>query len=90
LVHVYLENPDGTEILVDKLRSGQFFGEMALLHGGVRTATVRSSREGQVEVIALDQATFEELMNESSTTRTELGRIAEERQAAQSRIQRDR
>src|SRR5574341_1259397 len=88
-VQVYLENPDGTEILVDKLGSGQFFGEMALLHGGVRTATVRASRESQVEVIALDRATFEELMDESSTTRTELGRIAEERRAAQSRIQRD-
>lgn len=85
-VQVFLSNPDGSEILVDKLHSGQYFGEMALLLGGVRTATVRASQETPVEVVALDQAEFEALMNVSSTTRAALADVANHRRAAQSRI----
>jgi len=85
-VHIYLRQPDGAEILVDTLRSGQYFGEVALLRGGVRTATVRSSRKDGVEVVALDQESFNELVTESAVTRSEMDRVMAERAVAQARL----
>src|SRR4051812_14909097 len=41
------------------LRRGDFFGEMALLQGGKRTATVTVARRAQV--LTLDKTGFEEL-----------------------------
>jgi ABC-type lipoprotein export system ATPase subunit len=85
-VHIYLRQPDGAEILVDTLRSGQYFGEVALLRGGVRTATVRSSRKDGVEVVALNQESFNELVSESPVTRSDMDRVMAERAAAQARL----
>jgi CRP-like cAMP-binding protein len=85
-VHVYLRQSDGSEVLVDTLRAGQFFGEMALLRGGVRTATVRADRQVGVEVVALGQDDFNSLISESAATRSEVDRVAQERQAMQDRL----
>ncbi len=88
-VHVYLRQPDGSEILVDKLLSGQYFGEMALLQGGTRTATVRASRATGVEVYAMGQADFQALVAESEGTRKELDRVADQRRLTQARMAQD-
>lgn len=74
--HVYLNRPDGREIYVEALGPGQFFGEMALLHGGTRKATVRAARDSAVEVVALDRNTFFEVINESMETDQVLRQIA--------------
>ena len=66
---VVLGNPGGYEIVVDTLGPGQFFGEMALLRGGTRTATVRAGTLNDVEVIALDQPAFLDLVDSSDRTR---------------------
>jgi ATP-binding cassette subfamily B protein len=50
----------GQEIPLSTLRPGDTFGEMGLLEGGTRVATVRAS--GDVEVLRLDRATFEALL----------------------------
>jgi len=42
------------------LSPGQAFGEMALLSGGVRTATVRA--EGDTELLAIDKQDFDDLI----------------------------
>jgi putative ABC transport system ATP-binding protein len=85
-VNVYLRQPDGNDVLVDTLGAGQYFGEIALLQGGARTATVRASRKTGVEVVTLDRADFEVLLNESVATRSELERVVDERRAMQERI----
>jgi putative ABC transport system ATP-binding protein len=88
-VHVYLRQQDANDVLVDTLGAGQYFGEIALLHGGVRTATVRASRKSGAEVVALNRADFEVLLNESVSTRSELDRVVDERRAMQERITAD-
>jgi ABC-type lipoprotein export system ATPase subunit len=67
-VHIYLTKPDGSEIYVEALGPGQHFGEMALLHGGVRTATVRAARDQAVEVLMLDQGAFHDMIEASAET----------------------
>jgi len=62
---------------MDTIRVGQYFGEMALIHGGKRTATVRAATP--VEVIALPQQAFLDLIEQSDETRAELERVAAER-----------
>jgi len=76
---VLLEHPGGQEIPVARLRAGQYFGEIALLRGGSRTATVRAADSGPVEVMVLDSATFRALVGDSAMTREEIDRTLRER-----------
>ncbi|MCB8945628.1 MAG: ATP-binding cassette domain-containing protein [Ardenticatenaceae bacterium] len=76
---VLLQEPDGQQIVIARLQHGQYFGEIGLLRGGTRIATVRASFDSGVEVVALDKETFEELVGESPITREELDRIAHQR-----------
>jgi putative ABC transport system ATP-binding protein len=80
-VEVILRVPGGQEILVDRLQPGQMFGEMALLAGGPRTATVRASThtQEQVEVMTLSSQDFRQMVAASTPTREEFHRILRER-----------
>jgi cAMP-dependent protein kinase regulator len=71
--------PGGSELLVNQLKPGQYFGEMALLGGGVRAATVKASHEGSVSVVALDEKAFNSLIDESRSLREELMGLIERR-----------
>ena len=73
---VFINQPGGTQILVNRLKAGQYFGEMALLGGGVRAATVSAGESG-VSVVGLDNATFTELINDSRGLRDELTGLIE-------------
>ncbi len=76
---VYIHKPGGSEIQVSQLKPGQYFGEMALLGGGVRSATVKASQEGPASVVALDEKAFNSLIDESRSLREELMGLVERR-----------
>ena len=77
---VCVEQPDGRTLPVDRLAAGQYFGEMALVGRGRRRATVRAADE-PLSVVALDEATFGQLVAESPGLRAELEHIIGLRQA---------
>lgn len=76
---VYLNMPGGSELFVNQLKPGQYFGEMALLGGGVRRATVKASYEGPASVAALDEEAFNTLINDSRSLREELMGLVQRR-----------
>lgn len=78
-VEVLLQHPGGQEIPVGSLGVGQYFGEIALLRGGTRTATVRAAPDQSVEVMALDAQTFHALLGESDPTRDAIDRVVRQR-----------
>lgn len=63
--------------LITKLGTGQYFGELGLIRGGKRIATVRAATE--VEVMALDRDTFGTLMDASEASWQEMDKIASQR-----------
>jgi len=77
---VCVTQPDGRVVPVDHLRPGQYFGEMALLGRRPRRATVRAAADAPLEVVALDAATFNELVEASPGLRDELQGIMSLRQ----------
>lgn len=76
---VYLTDAGGSQILVNQLGKGSYFGEMALLGNGVRTATVKASPDSTVSAVALDNEAFNKLIADSRTLRDELTGIIEKR-----------
>ena len=72
--------PDTTDVVVAQLTEGQYFGEMQLLHGHGRSASVRASEHTPVEVLALDYETLGNLLEESEATRQAILEKANERQ----------
>jgi CRP-like cAMP-binding protein len=57
---VVYEPPNGTPSPLGTVRAGEFFGEMALISGEARTATVVAKTD--VECYRLDRASFQELL----------------------------
>ncbi len=78
-VEIFINHPNGQEIVVDRLHSGQYFGEIGLVHEGICTATVRAALETDVEVATLDHKDFNRLMVMSDVTREHMGRVTQER-----------
>ena len=74
-VEVVMEHPGGQQVVVRRMGAGQYFGEMAVLERGRRTATVRAALDGDVEVAALEGETFRALVAESEPTREAIERI---------------
>ena len=57
---VVYEPPQGPHSVIGVVRAGEFFGEMALISGEARTATVVAKTD--VECYRLDRASFQELL----------------------------
>jgi CRP-like cAMP-binding protein len=76
-----LERAGKSEILIDRLISGQFFGESGLLQGGLRTATVRAWSAAEVVVVALDREAFSGMLAGSAPTREEIAQAMHARLA---------
>ncbi len=55
-VKVFVDSPDGREVVLTHLQAGDFFGEMALFAGDVRSASVTSLADS--ELVVLSRADF--------------------------------
>ena len=78
-VEMILQTPDRQEFTVSRIESGQYFGEIGLMGGGVSMATVRAAADRDVEVASLDRENFVKLTSDSETTKEEIDRVAQER-----------
>jgi small-conductance mechanosensitive channel/CRP-like cAMP-binding protein len=70
---VLYEPPGGTAQVIGTLQAGQFFGEMALLTGDARAATVVAKTD--VECYRLDRASFQELVAKKPAIAEEMKRV---------------
>jgi cAMP-dependent protein kinase regulator len=79
-VDIMLERENAADVIAAQMGQGQYFGEMELIHGRKRSASVRASeRGGEVEVLTLSFDTLRDLLDNSESTREEMKRIADER-----------
>jgi CRP-like cAMP-binding protein len=70
---VLYEPAAGTPQLIGTVQPGQFFGEMALVHGAARSATVMAKTD--VECYRLDRASFQQLLGARPEIAAEVRRI---------------
>ncbi|MGB8078236.1 MAG: cyclic nucleotide-binding domain-containing protein, partial [Gallionella sp.] len=76
---VYLEAPNGEKHRLNTLTKGDFFGEMSLMTGEPRVASVLAKTD--VECYRLDKAAFEEIMQARPSIAEEVSHILVERRA---------
>jgi CRP-like cAMP-binding protein/cytochrome P450 len=65
--------PGGEDLNLAQLSAGEWFGEMGLLLGSPRTATVRAVSD--VEAMGLDRKNFQELMAESDPSKSDVSSV---------------
>ncbi len=51
-VKVFVDSPDGREVVLSHLQTGDFFGEMALLQGETRSASITALTDCELAVLA--------------------------------------
>ncbi|MCX6048822.1 MAG: cyclic nucleotide-binding domain-containing protein [Chloroflexi bacterium] len=78
-VEVVLEHPSGEEVISGTMGQGQYFGEVGLLKDQPRTATIRVAQTGEVMLMALDRAMFQQLMIDSEVTHREIALMMRQR-----------
>ncbi len=66
--------PDQNDAVIARLDSGQYFGEIGLLRGGKRRATVRAAPEGAF-LVAISRERFVKMMEESQLSKKDLARV---------------
>jgi len=81
-VEVWKARSDGPPQLVARLGSGECCGEIGILQGLRRTATVRAAVHTTVEAWSLDAASFLDLVRESDLTSAEIARLVHRRTLA--------
>jgi CRP-like cAMP-binding protein len=83
-VEAIAELPDGTERVINRLKRGQYFGEIALLGSGRRTVTVRAGGAAPVKIVEMDRPALD-VMYQSEQLKDEIDRLATERLADSNR-----
>jgi len=78
-VSVVRRDPAGREVEINTLGPGDFFGEIGLLTGGSRGATVRAT--APVEVLVLDREGFRALVGSSQATAEQVNALMASRLA---------
>jgi ABC-type lipoprotein export system ATPase subunit/CRP-like cAMP-binding protein len=81
---VVLDHPTGGEMVVGHLEAGQFFGEMGILEGGRRTATVRAAVDSEVGVMQLGREAFVGMVENSHLTGNQIAALIRQRTIASS------
>jgi len=77
-VEVTIED-NGVDVFVNKLHAGEFFGEIAALEGGPRTATVRAVTD--LEVFRITRADLQQLLAGAPRAKARLGKATKARAA---------
>ena len=62
---VSLRRPNGTDIVVDRMGPGQYFGEISLFTSKRTNATVRASVDSRLKTLTLTAEMFQKLLNQS-------------------------
>jgi cytochrome P450/CRP-like cAMP-binding protein len=78
-VEVVKEQAGAEPRLVATLSAGEYFGEIGILQGVPRTATVRACSPSGVEVSSLDRETFIDVVSEADLTSAEISRLLRRR-----------
>ena len=76
---VYLETPDGGRRVLRNLGKGNFFGEMGLMTGAPRSASVLAKTD--VECYRLDKEMFEEILHQRPGIAEEMSQVLAMRKA---------
>ena len=84
---VVLKRPSGEDVVADRLQSGQYFGEVSLLHSSRTIAAVRAISEAPVEVLAMDAECFQNLLEASPDFHSAVHTVADERAARTQAVQ---
>jgi hypothetical protein len=77
LVRAYVKQADGKNKMMREMGEGSFFGEIAVLSGKPRTATVTAS--SAVEALVLERKTLDEITKTHPSVRATLQKFAAER-----------
>jgi len=77
VVKAFVRNPEGSLRLVREMGEGSFFGEISILSGAPRTATVTAA--ARCEVLELDRATLDEIAERHPGVWPVLVQFAEQR-----------
>jgi len=80
-VDIVLQRANASDVVVAQLGPGQYFGEMQLLFGRERSASVRAAENAPAEVYMLDPQTLGSILDESEAVRESLILVANERLA---------
>jgi ABC-type lipoprotein export system ATPase subunit len=65
MAEVTLRRPSGTDVVVDRMGPGQYFGEISLFTSKRTIATVRAIPETPLQVLTLDRLMFQKLLEDS-------------------------
>ena len=83
-VQVVREEPDGSHRVLAYLRSGEYFGEMALFETGMRWASVLTA--GKCELIKIKRDDFYELCREYPQILEQVRKVIDQRREQEQRI----
>ena len=78
-VEILQETPDQPAKLLRRMGRGEYFGEIGLLQGGERTATVRVAKDSEVKVMVIEETLFRLLIADSDLTNTDVARRLHQR-----------
>jgi CRP-like cAMP-binding protein len=69
---VLVRQPDGKEVESGRLESGEYFGEIGLMEGSPRSATIRAGADSDLVTMRLKREDFSEMISSSAMTRDQV------------------
>src|SRR5205085_2009115 len=85
-VDLVIESPDGRELILARLQSGEHFGEMALVDDGVRSAAARAAAPTEL-VVVLRETFMRALAEEPELSRHIIRSLVQRLRAADEKLE---